>query len=103
MLGWHIEKFMAVLLNVYQKTMESPEHTEMCYEISQRFVAFAATSLHYRVADLVPDVSLENFKQDLRGFGRMKKKFVNDVWGILSDVPCFISSDGSFSPRGARS
>jgi len=91
-LGWHIENFMAVLLNIYRKKMVSSDYMEMCCEMSKRLVDIAATNLYYRVADLVPGAFVENFKQNLREFGHLKKRFANDVWGILSDVHCYISS-----------
>jgi len=89
-LGWNIEKFMAVLLQ--GKGNRNLDYLELCKRMSIVFVEKTREDAYYRVGDLVADVAVEEFRDDLVSYGLTKKQFLNEVFGILRDISTFLEN-----------
>jgi len=100
-LQWTIEKFLAVLLKGKAKhhAYNLPKTTEM----SKRFVASSKEEFYFYVTELVCDMNLPEFKNDMYSYGLVKKQFLNEVFGVLKDLSNFsVASPKSLSPLSRR-
>jgi len=91
-LSWDIDKFMAVLLKGKSNKNWNVPYLESCKRMSIEFVQKTRIDAYYRVGELVADIAVEEFREDLACYGLTKKQFLNEVFGILRDISVYLES-----------
>jgi len=84
-LDWSIEFLMAAVLNG-KVNRYCQEYTKSCKYMATNFVELTFEQSYFRVSELVSDVDLPGFREDLVSYGLSKKQFLNEIYGILRDL-----------------
>jgi len=91
---WEVAKLLDAMLNASPSVRNSTEQKRECMKMNQRFVSQLQAEGYYFIADMIPDIDEVDFKQDLMGYGLTKKKFLNELHGLLLELRSYRENTG---------